>query len=115
MKAPQIFSKDGAPVESIEFCSGAWIGWSVSNEATGEHKYPILFHFLFHKPVWISKGSVSTCATCILQQSNPVKRHFVMITDTFLDVPLDTNDQWMKKLGIKSRSDSAATELFSEN
>ena len=36
-----------------------------------------------------------------------------MITDTFLDIPLDTDDQWFKKLGLESRSNAALTEIFS--
>ena len=49
----------------------------------------------------------------VLQRCKPAMSHFVMITDAFLDVPLDTDDQWFKKLGLKSRSNAALTEIFS--
>ena len=48
MKAPQLFSETGVPVESSYTVLRRWKGRSVINEAPGECKSSVRFFFLFY-------------------------------------------------------------------
>ena len=112
MKAPQVFNKDGAPVENIQYCGGGKDGLLAMKLLEGANTPFSTFSYSISR--YGSARAQFERAQSVLQGCKAVKSHFVMITDTFLDIPVDhANDQWMKKLGIKNRSDAALTELFS--
>ena len=111
LKSPQVFSEDGTPVESVQFCGGGKDGL-LAMKLLESVKAPFSAFSFSLSQLGSVRGQFER-AQPVLQQCKPIKKHFVMITDTFLDVPLDTEDQWMKKLGIKSRGNAALTELFS--
>ena len=111
MKHPQVFSEGGAPVESIQYCGGGkdgLLGMKLLESANTPFA-----SFSYSISQYGSARDQFERVQPVLQRCKPVKSHFVMITDAFLDIPLDTSDQWFKKLNVKSRSDAALTELFS--
>ena len=111
MKAPQVFSETGVPVESILYCGGGKDGM-LSMKLLESAKIPFA-SFSYSMSQYGSARDQFERGQPVLQRCKPAMSHFVMITDAFLDVPLDTDDQWFKKLGLKSRSTAALTELFS--
>ena len=110
MKPPQVFSENTA-VESIQYCGGGKDGL-LSMKLLEKAKAPYS-SFSYSISQYGSARDQFERVRPVLQQCKAVKNHFVMITDAFLDIPLNTDDQWFKKLGSKSRSDAALTELFS--
>ena len=111
MKAPQVFSETGAPVESIQYCGGGKDG-PLSMKLLESAKVPFA-SFSYSISHYGSARDQFERVRPVLQRCKPAMSHFVMIADAFLDVPLDTDDQWFKKLGLKSRSNAALTEIFS--
>ena len=110
MKPPQVFSENTA-VESIQYCGGGKDGL-LSMKLLEKAKTPYS-SFSYSISHYGSARDQFERVQPVLQRCKPVKNHFVMITDAFLDIPLNIDDQWFKKLGLKSRSDAALTEIFS--
>ena len=111
MKTPQVFSESGGPVESIQYCGGGKDGL-VAMKLLEAANTPFS-SFSFTLSQLGSAREQFERAQPVLQRCKPVKRHLLMITDAFLDVPLDTDDQWFKRHEIQSRSNAVLTELFS--
>lgn len=110
VKPPQVFAGD-VPVDSIAFCGGGKDSL-LSLKLLENAKVPFS-SFSFSTSPYGSARDQHKRTQKVLQQCKPTQRHRVMITDTFLDIPLD-DDQWLKELGVKSRSEAAFfTEMFS--
>ena len=111
MKTPQVFAESGAPVESIAYCGGGKD--SLLSMKLLENANAPFSAFSYTISHYGSARDQHDRVQQVLQRCKPTKHHWVMITDAFLDIPLDTDDQWFKKLGLKTRSESALTEIFS--
>lgn len=111
IKAPQLFNKEGAPVESIVCCGGGKD--SLCAVKLMESTNLPFSSFSYSISQYGSARAQYERAHSVLQKCKPVEKHLVMITDTYLDIPWNTDDQWMKKLGVKTRADAAClTELL---
>ena len=111
LKSPQVFREDGTPVESIQFCGGGKDGL-LAMKLLESANAPFSGFSISLSQLGLVRGQFER-AQSVLQQCQTIKKHFLMVTDTFLDVPMDTDDQWTKKLGIKTRDHVDLLELFS--
>ena len=111
IKSPQVFNGD-KPVKSIAYCGGGKDGL-LSMKLLESVNVPFS-SFSYSISQYGSARAQYERAQVVLHRCKTAGRHFVTITDTFLDIPHDdVNVQWLKKCNIKSRCDAALTELFS--
>lgn len=108
-KPPQL-SKDGIPVDTIAYCGGGKDGLlSVKLLETANVPFSSMSYTMSH---YGSARGQHRLTQRVLKHCKAAHNHWVMITDPFLDIPLD-DDQVMRDLDVSSRSDVAFTELFS--
>ena len=109
MKVPQVFNGN-APVESIAYCGGGKD--SLCSLKLLENARVLFSSFSYSMSQYGSAHDQHKRTQKVLQRCKPTERHWVTISDTFLDVPL-SDDQWLKKLGVIKRSEAFYTEMFS--
>lgn len=103
VKAPQVFVGD-APVDSIAYSSGGKDSL-LCLKLLENAKVPFS-SFSFSSSPYGSARDQYERAQKVLQQCKPTRSHRVMITDSFLDIPLE-NDQWLENLQMSSRNIAA--------
>ena len=110
IKRPQVFIGDKA-VETIAYCGGGKDSLLAIKLLEGANVPFSSFSYSISR--YGSAREQQEQTQKVLQRCNPIQRYWVMIADTFLDIPVDVNDQWLAKCNLKNRCDAALTELFS--
>ena len=111
IKSPQVFDGDKA-VKTISCCGGGKDGF-LSTKLLEDANIPFS-SFSYAVSRCGTPRNQHARAQKVLQYCKPTQSHWVMVTDAYFDVPLlNTNDQWLKKCGVKSRCDCALVESLS--